>query len=460
MRERFRTGISESCAGGREASAACLSLAEEMALAESRADPLVAYWGSSLLARLEATGQWTEQTSLLRRRLERILFEDTVRRHHGQLLPVLRPGKKSADRWLQIGRYRLSGLRAPAEDGTRIVGFDSQPRPEDVRDFLIARNVVEGGGYRFRVHAHPEPARREASVAFVDEKAGFLSVEDPDFAGSLARSRRGTELMIVWFSLAGAVLLASLWLAYRSSRVAMENVRLRENFVASISHEFRSPLGGLDLMIETLLSGKLDETARRREYLEQMLEETRRLSRLSENMLTMGRLQRTRESRRDTWLPGEVLTAVIAQVRPQAEAKGIEVAPACESGLPGSLGDPDLIQMALLNLVENAVKFSPPGGRVDVCASRQDGDIRFSVQDQGPGVPPGERERIFEWFYRPGDELSRETRGTGLGLAIVREVAERHRGRIQVQSRPGEGARFDMLIPVDEAPNREAGHDR
>ncbi len=446
-RQAFRGG----CAPGGAGLPECLALADRMVATDSWSDPLLAHHGPPVLWTLERIKPRADATYRLRWRLERILFEDSVRRHFKKLRSLFRPDKTNPGawtRWLQVGRYRLTGTG----DGGRVLGFNSQPRSVDVRDFLVTRNVLKGGSFDFKMRLHQDPPQHDtriASLAFVDERVGFLVVEDPRFESRLSEARHGTDLLILWFSLAGLVLLASLVLAYRAVRGAMENVQLRENFVASVSHEFRSPLGGLELMIDTLLEGKVNSEPKRLEYLEQMKKETRRLSRLSENLLALGRMQRTDEMRRDAWSPGHAVETAVEQVRGEAIGKNIEIAMAVDAALPEGAGDADLIQMALLNLIDNAIKFSPAGSRVSVAASMDTGAVHFTVRDRGPGISPREQKRIFDWFYRPGDELNRETKGTGLGLAIVREVATRHGGRVEVHSRLGTGTRFDLWIPIE-----------
>ncbi len=457
---RLRRAFSRGCAPEAAQPAACAALAERMAGAERWADPLLARYGLPVLRAVQRRSADATAARRLRRRLERILFEDALRRHHEQLLPLLRPAGDrpgAAPRWMQLGRYRLTDR----PDGGGVIGFDSQAPPGAVQSFLLSRNVFAGGERDLFVDIQPQPGRRDvrtASTAFIDQRVGFLVVEDPHFEARLAEARRSTELLLGWFSLAGVLLLASLLLAWRAARRTLDNVRQRENFTASVSHEFRSPLGSLALMIETLLADKIDSAERRREYLQQMQRETQRLNRLAENLLALGRMRRSGPAAGASWRPAPVLAAALEQARAEAEAQDVAIEAAPAADLPQGAGDGELVQMALLNLIDNAIKFSPPASRVQVAAAVDDGALRFSVADRGPGIPPRERERIFDWFYRPGDELNRQTRGTGLGLAIVREVAQRHGGRVEVRERPGGGSRFDLWLPCADSAGEDATH--
>lgn len=456
---RLRRAFSRGCAPGTAQPGGCTALAERMAGAERWADPLLARYGLAVLRAVQRRPAAAAAARRLRRRLERILFEDALRRHHEQLLALQRPAGAQAGpapRWMQLGRYRLTG-----RPGGGLVGFDSLAAPGAVRAFLIGRNVLAGADRDLNVAVRARPGRRaarDASAAFIDQRVGFLQLADPRFEARLDEARRSTELLLGWFSLAGALLLASLLLAWRAARRTLDNVRQRENFTASVSHEFRSPLGSLALMIETLLADKIDSAERRREYLQQMQRETQRLNRLAENLLALGRMRRSGPAAGASWRPAPVLAAALEQARAEAEAQDVAIEAAPAADLPQGAGDGELVQMALLNLIDNAIKFSPPASRVQVAAAVDDGALRFSVADRGPGIPPRERERIFDWFYRPGDELNRQTRGTGLGLAIVREVAQRHGGRVEVRERPGGGSRFDLWLPCADSAGEDETH--
>ncbi len=446
LENKLRKEFSRGCeASGVEA---CVQLAQRMVSASSCFDTLVAHYGLSVLRSLDRHHPGAGVIYSLQRRLENILFKDSVRRHYKQLKELFRPttGKRKHT-WLKLGRYRFTGMPG----GGSILGFDANLDPMRIQKFLLDQNILEGQSISFKMSLSQNPPHvdaRSANLAFVDERVGFLLVEDPNFEAHLSQARKSNELVLFWFSLAGIILFASLIFAWLSARAAMENIRRRENFVASVSHEFRSPLGSLDLMIETLLQGKLDSQAKRQEYLHQMHKETRRLIRLSENLLASGKIQRGEKLPAEACSPGKILAMSLEMVRDLAAEKKISISVQADESLPDVAGDEDMLCIALVNLMENSVKFSPADGAVRVLASRANGFVDFIVEDDGPGISAKEQKKIFDWFYRPGDELRRTTKGTGLGLAIVREVASRYGGQIRVLSQEGSGTRMELRMPI------------
>lgn len=447
LEKKLRKEFSRGCprASGDEA---CVKLAERMTSASSCFEPLVAYYGPSVLRSLDSRHPGAGIVYKLRRRLENIMFEDSVRRHYKELKGLFSPAiDKRKHSWLKLGRYRFTGIAG----GRSIMGFDANVDPARIQKFLLHQNLLEGQSIGFKMELMQDPPNvdaRSASLAFVDERVGFLLVEDPNFKEHLTQAQKSSELALFWFSLAGIILFASLIFAWLTARAAMENVRRRENFVASVSHEFRSPLGSLDLMIETLQQGQIASQSKREEYLHQMHKETQRLIRLSENLLASGKIQRGEKPPAEACSPGKVLELSLESVRYLAFEKNINISVQADESLPDVAGDEDMLRIALANLMENSVKFSPEDSTVRVLASCKNGFVDFLVEDDGPGISAKEQKKIFDWFYRPGDELKRTTKGTGLGLAIVREVASRYGGEIRLASKEGSGTRMELRIPI------------
>ena len=450
----------------------CGDLAQDLASAGEDLGPQVTYWGAQVLARLEPLAPHPDAYYPLRYRLERIQFKEAVRRHneHFDGLPAVLPiahgspppgsagvtplevGAKGEKQWIRLDRYALTTRTNRTTSLLEIIGFDTDCQKEDIQNFLIAKNVIDASHYEFFVRSADErPLQEEvhANIAFMDDLFGFLVLKDPQFPQRLAGIRmRNIQLWSV-FLMAGVVLIISIFLAYRAAQVVLENVRMRENFVASVSHEFRSPLASLRLMLESLTMGKIQDPQKVSEYLQIMQRETLRLSRLAENILTMGRLRRTKESPRVAFSPRDVVQGAILQLTHEAQAKEIEIDWSAPDDLPNLVGDPDLVQTALINLLDNAIKYSPTKGRVRVEAGLVRPFTILAVEDQGPGIPKIERQRVFEFFYRISDERVRETKGTGLGLAIVNEVALRHGGEVIITDLPQGGARVELKLPLE-----------
>jgi two-component system sensor histidine kinase SenX3 len=223
---------------------------------------------------------------------------------------------------------------------------------------------------------------------------------------------------------------------------------MKSQFVASVSHELRAPVASIRLMADALEAEKVPpETAK--EFHRLIAREGARLSTLVGNVLDHARIEQGRK----VWKmePCDLSSLVADTVRvmePLAQEKGIELK--VDFSAVQATVDADAIQQALVNLLDNAIKFSPPGTTVTtlLALDEESRSWRLSVRDEGPGIPKEEQSRIFERFYRPGDELRRETQGTGIGLSLVKSIAEAHRGAITVESEPGKGSNFTLTFPL------------
>jgi signal transduction histidine kinase len=249
----------------------------------------------------------------------------------------------------------------------------------------------------------------------------------------------------------------------------LELTRLQSNFVSSVSHELRAPIASMRLMAENLSSGKVTEEGRRKEYFHIIRQECRRLSALVENVLDFARIDQGRKQYE--FEPTDVNALVrttVELMRSHAEQRGVvlQVENAVEPSSAPNL-DGKALQQALVNLLDNAIKHSPEGGKITVGVEVAPDTVRpgttrpeptrcllLWVEDEGPGIPAEEHERIFERFYRLGSELRRETTGVGIGLSIVKHIAESHSGCVRVRSAPGEGSRFTLVLPcIDAVPD-------
>ncbi len=222
---------------------------------------------------------------------------------------------------------------------------------------------------------------------------------------------------------------------------------VRRDFVANVSHELRTPLASLKAMAEALEGGALDRRDDARDFVRRMHREIDDLTQLVTELLTLSRVEAgAAELRREPIAPAELLSAAVARFGPLADRAGVALT-ADPTNAPDVLADRERIDTVLANLVHNAVKFTPGGGRIALSA-RPEGDVvRFEVRDTGEGVERGDLERVFERFYKT--ERSRSTAGTGLGLAIARHVVLAHGGRIRAESEgPGHGATFSFTLPI------------
>jgi len=223
--------------------------------------------------------------------------------------------------------------------------------------------------------------------------------------------------------------------------------RVRRDFVANVSHEFKTPLTAIQGFAETLLGGALDDKANRKRFMEIIREHAQRLARLTDDLLKLSRIEAGRlelESR-----PVSVAALVngcVETARLKAESKGLRLTVGLPEDLPAVRGDAVQLGEVLQNLIDNALQYTPPGGRIDVTAYSNGHEVIFTVADTGIGIPEADLERIFERFYRVDAARSREAGGTGLGLSIARHIVDAHGGRIWVESAVGQGSRFRFSI--------------
>jgi two-component system phosphate regulon sensor histidine kinase PhoR len=254
--------------------------------------------------------------------------------------------------------------------------------------------------------------------------------------------RRQAAWTLSLLALAVGISATALWLMHRIVRQERRLGELKSQFVSSVSHELRAPVGSIRLMAEALHEGKVTGEAAG-EFHRLIAGEGARLSHLVENVLDFARIEEGRKRYRFEETDLKQLAAdVLRLLEPLAAERGVTLA-ADLTDCTATV-DPAAIQQALVNLLDNAIKFSPPGGTVTVILTSAAAAWSLAVRDEGPGIPATEHERIFERFHRLGNELCRETQGAGIGLSIVKHIVRAHGGSIEVTSRPGEGSVFSI----------------
>ncbi len=227
--------------------------------------------------------------------------------------------------------------------------------------------------------------------------------------------------------------------------------RVRRDFVANVSHEFKTPLTAIQGFAETLLAGALDDLENRRRFVEIIGDHARRLARLTDDLLKLSLIEAGKlELEFQPVAVGELIRTCVETTRLRAEQKQQSLQVECPADLPSARGDVRRLQEALQNLLDNAVQYTPPGGRITVQARASEGAVVITVSDTGIGIPQADQARIFERFYRVDVARSREVGGTGLGLSIARHIVEAHGGRIWVESTVGQGSDFHFSLPVAE----------
>jgi two-component system phosphate regulon sensor histidine kinase PhoR len=229
--------------------------------------------------------------------------------------------------------------------------------------------------------------------------------------------------------------------------------RVRRDFVANVSHEFKTPLTAIQGFAETLLGGALDDAAHRRHFVEIIREHSTRLARLTDDLLKLSSIEAGKLELEFAPVNVAALVESCAETtRMKAEHKQLALTIECSDESLRVRGDARRLAEVLQNILDNAVQYTPPGGSITVCASVEGRSARIAVTDTGIGIPHDEQQRIFERFYRVDAARSREAGGTGLGLSIAKHLAEAHGGRIEVQSEVGRGSTFSILLPLSAMP--------
>ncbi len=238
-------------------------------------------------------------------------------------------------------------------------------------------------------------------------------------------------------------------LTHRNVAKEMALARLKSDFVSNVSHELRTPLSLIRLYAETLELGRISSPEKCQEYYRIIRKESERLSALINNILDFSRIEAGRKEYdfRETDLR-ELVHTTLDSYRYQIEQNGFVFEEKISDDVPSLNVDREALSRSLLNLVNNALKYSYDRKYLGVNLYRKNGSVRLEVIDHGIGIPDQEQHKIFEKFYRVGDPLVHNTKGSGLGLSLVRHIVRAHGGEVIVDSTPGEGSKFTISLPV------------
>jgi two-component system phosphate regulon sensor histidine kinase PhoR len=384
-----------------------------------------------------ATGDFTRRLSA-NGSVETAALADTMNRMAGQLEERLQTLGEERNRREAILSGMVEGVLAVDEEGRLIslnraaAGFFGVPDPEKAR----GRSLEEV----FR------SATLQQFIARVRESGEAMECElSVPGSPSCDLQARGAPLFDDQNRRIGVVAVFNDVTRLRRLEV------LRRDFVANVSHELKTPVTAIRGFVETLLDGAIKEPAESERFLRIVARQAARLDALLEDLLLLSRLEQEHgaELERSPTVLAEILGEAMEVCSKRAEGKRIALNLECPEGLTADVHAP-LVEQALINLIDNAVKYSPEGRSVTVRAAAEPGGVRLSVEDHGYGIEERHLERLFERFYRVDKGRSRQEGGTGLGLAIVKHIAQAHGGNVTVRSRFGEGSVFSVFLPSAE----------
>ena len=229
----------------------------------------------------------------------------------------------------------------------------------------------------------------------------------------------------------------------------MRLARLKNELVSTVSHELKTPLASMRALADTLTAGRYRDEGQLREYLALIVKENLRLSALIENFLTFSRMERGKQRFQfEDLSPATVVTTAVAALKDKLQAPHCQFHLQAAPDLPSIRGDAEALATVLINLLENACKYTEGDRRIAVRDFADQRDVWFEVEDNGLGLSPAEARKVFDRFYQVDQSLTRQRGGCGLGLSIVKFIVEAHNGTVEVKSEPGKGSMFRVRIPL------------
>jgi signal transduction histidine kinase len=349
----------------------------------------------------------------------------------------------------------------------------------EMLDALITYKLGEDGGNGLAMVVYPSDPESEAgtppqatgyvnqplaaSAGWSDGKPEITRHLDDVFRGlALGIKFQGTSVEAIgrtWvrnslltLGVLSLLLVGGLVLTYRSVSKEVALARLKSDFVSNVSHELRTPLSLIRLYAETLELGRVTSRDKVEEYYRIIRKESERLTALINNILDFSRIEAGRKEYdfRKTNL-AELVCNTLDTYRDQIDEQGFTFEQKIDPGIPPVEVDREAIARSLVNLVNNALKYSDREKFIGVNLYRADGALKLEVVDHGIGIARNEQSKIFEKFYRAGDPLVHNTKGSGLGLSLVRHIAHAHGGEVEVESAPGRGSKFTLTLPLEAA---------
>lgn len=288
-----------------------------------------------------------------------------------------------------------------------------------------------------------ESAAAIVTISLLNFLAAFL-IRDALSAALVCLAVTGSGVAFLYYRLTHGIKAIESELEFaREENLRMD--KIRRDFVANVTHELNTPLTSISGFIETLQEGAAEDPVVRKKFLDIISIETSRLMRLIEDLLILSEIESKKDNPKQTVSLEEAVNKTVEIIRPIAEKRGIQLLVENEKGLAVEGNEDRLIQM-MMNLIENAVKYSNDHGRVWIRTFLLEGRPAFQVKDEGIGIDRASQERLFERFYRVDKSRSRKVGGTGLGLSIVKHIAALFNAELRLESEPGKGSIFTITF--------------
>jgi len=264
-------------------------------------------------------------------------------------------------------------------------------------------------------------------------------------------SKRRVRTNLVFLGIVNLVLLLGVLYMLRNISHEMALAKLKTDFVANVSHELRTPLALIRMQAETLEMGRVPSEEKKQHYYRTIMAESTRLTQLINNILDFSRIESNKKHFHFVEYDlADLVRHTLDMYRFHLRQKGFSVHEDIDRTLPPVKIDSEAVKQALMNLLDNAVKFSPDDKDIHISLKQKDHKIILSVRDKGIGIAEAEQKKIFEKFYRAGDSLVHNTKGSGLGLSLVKHIMDAHDGKVVVKSKPGKGSTFSLIFPVSD----------
>jgi len=314
-------------------------------------------------------------------------------------------------------------------------------------EFIFAVRHRSSGEIIFASQTLPDLHFEQAQAFWLFPDLDLVIRSTGPTISEMARSRTRTNL--IFLGGMNLVLLGGLLVLLKTISTQLQLAKMKSDFVSNVSHELRTPLALIRMFAETLEMGRVPSEEKKRRYYQIIASETNRLTRMINNILDFSKIEAGKKSFNPAWTDlRQLVEEVLASYAYHLEQKGFTVGIHLAGSLPRIYIDPEAVAQAMINILENAAKYSPETKSIEVRLAQRGREIILSITDQGIGIPKQLQRKIFEKFFRASDSLVHDTKGSGLGLTLVKYIMDFHKGRVEVESAPGKGSRFSLIFPI------------